>query len=604
MTALASDISAAYGFLALSLLLLAVGPLVYEFTRQTHRALAAIDGFALVTVGGLVLLYVLPHAIEAGGIPALVVAVIGFLGPFTLERLGGGVSRAGQRILLWVVTFGFIPHALVDGIALSVGPGEGVVHGESWLGFAVIFHRLPVGMAVWWFVRPNHGARRALLAVSLIGLSTIVGFALGGISLKSSHLTASALVEAFVGGTLLHVFLHRPHGMRDVRTPSRWKLLETMGAAVGVCMFLLLPGGRGSAEEAGSFWGKYAEAFADLALQSAPALLLGYFAAGALAVFLPQKSVAWLRRGRPWTQSLMGAAYGLPLPICSCGVVPIYRSLIIRGVPATAAMAFLVATPELGIESLLLSVPLLGGQLTLLRILCALVVALLVGRLVGRLVPPVPPAPDDDGQEGEKQGLLRRFGRVFSVGFGEVLDETAPWILAGLAVAALIVPTELEVYIAEIPRGLDILILAVAGIPTYICASGATPLAAVLLLKGLSPGAAIALLLTGPATNFTTYGVLSRLHGRKVALQFIGSVILIAVVLGYAVNFLLPGDYAPPQRNHEGHGGNALQWACVITLGGVFLLSIVRQGPRAFLGMLLPSGNDAREDEKSPDHCH
>lgn len=606
LNSLPGELSSAYGLLALSLLLLAVGPLLYELTRQARTVLAAIDGFVLLTVGGLVLLHVLPHAIERGGALAVLLALAGFAGPFTLERLGEKISRAGHNLMVMIVTFGFIPHALVDGIALSVDPGSGPEVESSLLGIAVVFHRLPVGIAIWWFVRPNHGARRASLALILITIATLIGFALGGPYLESSHSTAFVLFEAFVGGTLLHVFLHRPHGMRDVKTVSRWKLLETAGGLLGIGLFLLLPGSQARAGDVQPFWAEYGKEFLALALQSAPALLLGYFTAGALAVFLPQKSVAWLRRGRPWTQSLMGTVYGLPLPVCSCGVVPIYRSLILRGVPATAALAFLVATPELGIESLLLSVPLLGGGLTFLRIICALIVALVVGRVVGRLVPQASPPQENVGDPNEQKSLGQRIWKVFSTGFGEVLDETAPWILTGLAVAALIAPSNLDVYIDRIPEGIDILIFALVGIPVYICASGATPLAAVLLIKGLSPGAAIALLLTGPATNITTYGVLSRLHGRKVALQFILGVILVSVVLGYAVNFviyLFPAGYALPVISEHGHHGNLLQWACLVGLGLAFLLSIARRGPRGFIGMLFTSSGEPVE-RATEGHCH
>ena len=614
-----ASLSGSYGLLALSILLLGVGPVLVEFTRQARSALAALDGFILVTVGGLVLLYVLPEAVREGGFLALLVGVAGFAGPFTVERLGERFSRAGHHILVAVVAFGFIPHALLDGVALSVGQnGEAEQHG-SLLPLAVVFHRLPVGFAIWWIVRPNQGTKGALVALGLISISTVVGYALGGSYLQNFHSTAFILVEAFVGGALLHVLLHRPHGQPDVRTSSRWKVVETAGAVAGAAMLCFLPGQHGHHEgvehgphdgvaDGGTeglehVAGGYADTFLHLALETAPALLVGYLAAGALAVFLPSRSISWLSQGRPWTQSLMGTVYGLPLPICSCGVVPIYRSLILRGVPATAAMAFLVATPELGVESLILSVPLLGGKLTALRILSALVVALAIGRFVGSAASSTVRAAAVDSEAADSMSLGRKFSRVFAIGFGEVLNETAPWILVGLAVAAALAPSGIGEYLALIPEGFDIPIFALAGIPLYICASGATPLAAVLILKGLSPGAAVALLLTGPATNITTYGLLSKLHGRKIALWFMLGVMLVSVALGYMVNFILSDDYHPPGLGEMADHSSPLRWVCLFVLCGAVLLSVVRQGPRGFVGMLF-SAQEEEVDGHEHGHCH
>ena len=104
----------------------------------------------------------------------------------------------------------------------------------------------------------------------------------------------------------------------------------------------------------------YAQRFLHLMLETSPALLIGYALAGALKVALPRASLGWVSRGGSLSQAVRGMAFGIPIPICSCGVVPVYQGLVKRGVPAAAGMAFLVATPELGIESLLLSIPLLG----------------------------------------------------------------------------------------------------------------------------------------------------------------------------------------------------------------------------------------------------
>ena len=96
-----------------------------------------------------------------------------------------------------------------------------------------------------------------------------------------------------------------------------------------------------------------------LALQSAPALILAYFLCGLISVYLPSAPLRWMQKGKPAKQAMKGMMVGLPLPVCTCGVLPLYRTFINKGVPLSASTAFLIATPELGIDALLLSIPLL-----------------------------------------------------------------------------------------------------------------------------------------------------------------------------------------------------------------------------------------------------
>ena len=124
-----------------------------------------------------------------------------------------------------------------------------------------------------------------------------------------------------------------------------------------------------------------------LALESAPALPIAYFLAGLIKVFLIPAPVSWMNRGSRFAQAARGMVFGLPMPICSCGVLPRYETLMKRGVAPTAGVAFLIATPELGIDALLLSIPLLGSDLTMARLIAAIIVALAAGYILGRLMP-------------------------------------------------------------------------------------------------------------------------------------------------------------------------------------------------------------------------
>jgi len=227
-------------------------------------------------------------------------------------------------------------------------------------------------------------------------------------------------------------------------------------------------------------------------------LVVGALIAGLVPLLLTPTRTASLGHGSRLTQSLRGIAFGLPLPVCSCGVLPLYESLVRRAAPPVAAMAFFVATPELGLDAVLLSVPLLGASLTVARVVAAFAVALVVAVLVsGRPCAsvavdgdPSPPAPHDP--------LLDRIRAGFRFGFVQVFDHTMPWIALGLVIAALAEPMLSHGAIASIPSMLQVPLAALVGVPVYVCASGATPVAALALHKGLSAGAAIAFLIAGP----------------------------------------------------------------------------------------------------------
>jgi hypothetical protein len=321
-----------------------------------------------------------------------------------------------------------------------------------------------------------------------------------------------------------------------------------------------------------------------LLLESAPALLIGYALAGIVPFLLTVSRTAALGRGSKLTQSLRGVAFGLPLPVCSCGVLPLYESLIRRGAPPVAAMAFFVATPELGLDAVLLSVPLLGTSLTVARVVAAFLVAVLVALMVGWRAT-VPPTDGDDAIEAASDqplGVRVRAGLRF--GFVEVFDHTMPWIALGLIIAAVAEPLLSHGAIGSVPPALQVPLAALIGVPIYVCASGATPVAALAIHKGLSTGAAMAFLIAGPATNVTTFGVLARLHGRRMAFLFGVTVTALAVLAGWTVD-LLGVQAAPVLEAHtsvDSHG-TGLAWLCVAGLAALVVGSLVRQGPRGAL---------------------
>ncbi len=563
--------------LVLSLMALLLGPVAYRAARSEHGLLDAVDGFVLVAITGMVVFAILPEAVATGGTTALVMALIGAMGPALAERAYRAAAHSSHNLALVLGLVGLGFHGVLDGAALA----EGAWQGSGVLPWAVVLHRFPAGLAIWWLLRPGFGLRVASATLALVMAATVAGFAAGPPLLTMSSPAALGWFQGLVGGALVHVVVHRTQPPSSRERSAR---LEGFGALAGI-LLLVLMFSRG-VEHGHEIAGGVGSTFLALALESAPALAIAYAVAGFMSVMLPRSSVMWMKRGTEFTQALKGMTIGLPLPICSCGVVPLYRTLVVRGAPPAAAMAFLVATPELGLDAIFLSIPLLGVEMTVIRVVGAVVVALTVGwlvaRIMGRTLEVAQSAEPAPGQRAPGSWLVRARNSL-RIGFGEVVDHTAPWIVLGLAVAALAAPLVTQGQLGRIPAGLDVLVFAVLGMPIYVCAAAATPLVAVFLAGAVSPGAALAFLMTGPATNVTTFGVLTQLHGRRTALVFSATIIGLALVLGLVVNAVIPQVHGISLSQLDPEQASPLQIASLVILGLAVLGSIFRRGGRAFL---------------------
>lgn len=578
-----------------SLAALVVGPLVFERVRRAW-ALAALDAFALVAVGGLVSAHILPQCFAVAGWKAAPVLLFGLLGPGLLcgTRLLSG--RAGSRITMPLALLGIALHALLDGVALASVPDDV----PDALAMAVVLHRVSDGMGIWWLARPAYGKRVAVLLLGTLALFSVVGFQFETrIATETSH-SWFALLQALIAGSLLHVILRHPPSAPRGEEPHRSTTLASgFGGLAGVALVLGLESFMSVHEEArgeGSL-------FLRLALESAPALLAAY---GAVALLR-----TWdfdlrrlLGRGSNLSQALRGTLVGLPMPICSCGVIPLYRNLVVQGVPAAAALSFLVSAPELSVTALFLSASLLGFEITLVRALAAAALALLVGLSVGVRAPVADGLEPSDGARA-RAPFGERLRAGLRYGLGDMVDATAPWILVGLGVAVLLDPWLSAESLAGVSTALQVPLFALIGMPLYVCASGSTPLAAVLILKGVSPGAAIAFLLTGPATNVTTFGLLSRLHSRATALAFAAVTALAATALGWGANLVLgTGANRLPEHLHE-HGASLLELVCAVVLLALVVVSVLRQGTRRFVGQVTsPHGARHEHDHDHDEHGH
>jgi len=593
--------------LALSVLVLMAGPAVLAVSERYRWLIPAIDGFVLIAVGGMVLGEVLPGAYGIAGVWVLVAAVAGLIGPPLLERLLVRSARKVHMAALLIAVAGLAIHAMTDGVVLSNHSPIGSEQGS--LGIAIVLHRLPVGLIIWWLVRPAHGWQAAACALFALAAATVAGFIVGGALTSAMSSASGALLHGFVGGALLHVVLHGPHTSIIEEQATARRVASVLGALAAVPLLWMHFGPQHHGHSASHTW----EVLLSLLFESAPALLVAYIGAGLLHSFMPKATIAWMGRGNALQQATRGVAFGLPLPLCSCGVVPVYSGLIRRGVPTAAAMAFFVATPELGIDAVLLSIPLLGAEMTVARVVAAVVVAVLVGWVIGGRVSTRPSGDDFDDLFGRTgTTTYDRLKSAARVGLGEVVDKTAPWIVLGLVVAAVLQPMLQDSALVQLPGVIQVPLFGLLGMPAYVCAAGATPLVAILLAAGVSPGAGLAFLLTGPATNVTTFGLLKDLHGRTAALGFAGLVAISAIALGYIVNLALPELVLPTLQAGVGHQHSAVgsslepQHIAALVLCLLFFASLLRQGPRGFIGQAISLEHPGHSDraQSQGHHCH
>ncbi|MCP4676693.1 MAG: permease [Deltaproteobacteria bacterium] len=319
------------------------------------------------------------------------------------------------------------------------------------------------------------------------------------------------------------------------------------------------------------------EAFVLLA-RMAPYLLLGIAVAGVMHVLLPVGFVA-KQLGKAGIGSVFKAAtLGVPLPLCSCGVVPVAASLKKSGASPGAVVSFLVTTPTSGIDSILATYSLLGGAIAVARVAVSFVIGLAAG-IATSLGLRGNSFPDENGaaaSENEPDGNPFVRGAVYAFGelLGGIARPLAIGCLLGGAIAYFLPPGVLGQVIGH--GFLSYLAMLVVGIPLYVCASGSIPLAAALLAKGISPGAALIFLIAGPATNAATVTVISGMLGKRTLFIYLGVLILGALGAGATTDlvFTLFPSWIPGMVHGHVHGDAALsvfEIACGFSLGLVMI---------------------------------
>ncbi len=270
--------------------------------------------------------------------------------------------------------------------------------------------------------------------------------------------------------------------------------------------------------------------------EMAPYLLLGFLIAGILHVFVPQGFYRkYLSKDNKWAV-LWAALLGVPLPLCSCGVIPTAIGLRNEKASKGAVASFLIATPQTGIDSILATFSLMGLGFAIVRPVAALVTGVCGGLLVSRLVPEDDAAITSEASCSVETG--NKLWRVLKYAYFKMIQDIGGRLVIGLLVAALIqvaIPDEFFLHFGSQPL-LQMLVILVVAVPMYICSTGSIPVAAALIMKGLSPGAALVMLMAGPAVNLASILVVRKAMGRQFTWIYLLVIVVFSILFGLLVN--------------------------------------------------------------------
>ena len=290
------------------------------------------------------------------------------------------------------------------------------------------------------------------------------------------------------------------------------------------------------------FWATLAE--------MSPYLLFGFFVAGILSVVISPQVVERHLGGGGLLPLVKASLFGVPLPLCSCGVIPVAMSLHKHGAGKGAAIAFLLSTPQTGVDSIFVTLSLLGPIFAIFRPLAAFITGIVGGVLVDifdkdeklEKVSQAEPPKDKCCVEHRSKG--KKIVSGLKYGFITLPNDIGKAMLVGLLIAAAISALVPDGYFAEhLGTGIfAMVVMMLLGIPVYVCATASVPVAAALILKGLTPGAAIVFLMTGPATNAASFVTIIKTMGYRAAIAYIVSVGVCALLSGIILDYIIAGS--------------------------------------------------------------
>ncbi|HZF53065.1 MAG TPA: permease [Polyangiaceae bacterium] len=586
--------------LVLSVVGLALGPALVAAGRGRALVTAAVEGLTLGVVPLLVVVRLIPHVMEELGPLALSIVAAGYGGLWLIDRRQHDL---GDRVGIAVLIPTLAAHALADGAALGIAFAASREQGAAGMliALAIVVHRMPEGLLIATRFVPVVGWTRTLLWLGLLAGATLFG-ALAGDALLEH--VPDALFDAVVAvglGAMLRMVVHA-HGPHT-RTRGA-KAASGLAFLVGAAVALAIPSPENLLDLAQPRELSIASSAGPLFVVTAPAFVLGLVLTGAARAIAPGGAEGSLKLGSRLVQAIRGAALGALAPVAARLAPGAFVGLLDRGAPAAAAVAFALAAASLDLAGAAVSVPLLGAPLAISRFGAAAFVAVALAVLVtqaagGRRAAgaEAPAIPLDSTQSGSNS-MVRARDAVLSA-----LYHSGAWYLGGLILAgaleALLPPeffADLGVTAggsgaagalpAQSPGALAGRALgALLGMLVFIPAYGAAPIGAVLIHKGLSPGAAMAFLIAASGHGHAKASAIRARLGPRASGIFTAGTIVCAASAGTLADILLGGATPDLHALLERDPGS-VAWGSAALLGALLLGSVVWFGPREWLSTI------------------
>jgi uncharacterized membrane protein YraQ (UPF0718 family)/copper chaperone CopZ len=284
-----------------------------------------------------------------------------------------------------------------------------------------------------------------------------------------------------------------------------------------------------------------------LLLEMAPYLLFGFFVAGVLHLLLPKNKVSKHLAKGDKKSVLKAALFGIPLPICSCGVIPVAAHLKKQGANKGPLQSFLVSTPTTGVDSILATYSLLGILFAVVRPIAALFSGLMAGFITNKSEEPLPIQPQQSfecaicpDKTPHTHSWTEKIIHMFKYAFFELIEDIGKWIALGVIIGGIIsyfIPAGfIHKYLGNPFLAYPLMLLI--GIPMYVCATGSIPMVAPLILKGMTPGAGLVFLFAGPATNTATLSFVAGEMGRKSLITYLASIVTGSLIFGLVIDLI------------------------------------------------------------------
>lgn len=343
--------------------------------------------------------------------------------------------------------------------------------------------------------------------------------------------------------------------------------------------------------------------------EMAPFLLFGFLIAGILYVFIRTEIVERHLGGRGLMQVVKASILGVPLPLCSCGVIPVAASLRRHGAGRGATTSFLISTPQTGVDSIMVTLSLLGPIFAVFRPLFAFFSGIAGGSLVGAFGGPES-GPGEEGApvcvecESGAGHTEKGLGGALSYGFHSLPRDIGKALIVGILLAGLIGAVVPDDFFASVLGGgiVAMLVMMAVGIPVYVCATASVPIAAALIAKGISPGGALVFLMTGPATNAATVLTISRIMGRRTAAVYLGTVAVFALGGGLLLDAIYTTAAIPAVMDHGWMLPGWVKTSSAVLLAAVIFASFF-EWPRSGAGRARAGGLLLKIRGMHCEHC-